>query len=82
MTETPTGTESGGAAGPPAGGGSSGPLDGIVESAKGGGVDGPEIAGKFAGDVVRSVVPESVIDNIPFLYAHVTELAFELAGGL
>lgn len=66
---TATATETGGGAAPPVGGGGRNPFSDIARDAIDGGVNGLEIAARFAGDIVRSVVPESVVDNIPFLIA-------------
>lgn len=45
-----------------------------VNNAINGAINGLEVAARMAGDVVRSVVPQSVTDNIPFLMQHVGDL--------
>lgn len=65
--------ETGGAAAPPSlPDQAPGPVQGVVDGA----ASGLEVAGRMAGDVVRSVVPESVIDRIPFLLLDVLEPIF------
>lgn len=49
--------------------GSPGP--GIAEQARDGLLEGLNVAAQMAGDIVRSVVPESVLDSIPFLLVDV-----------